>query len=188
VDIPAEATAVHGITTEHAQAHGKPAALVVAELLDTLTDLWAAGVPLVVMNAAYDLTLLDREAARHGLGELTVTGPVIDPMVIDRHVDRWRMGKRTLTDLARHYQVPLGRAHSAREDALAAARVAWRIGHRHPELTELTTSELHAAQEVWHAEHAADFAAYLRRQGKPADDVSPEWPVRSRAADLAGAR
>jgi DNA polymerase-3 subunit epsilon len=178
IPIPEAAAAVHGITTEHAQQHGQDAASVIAEILDALADAWAPTVPLVVMNAPFDLTLLDRESRRHGMGPLRDHGPVIDPLVLDRQTDRWRKGKRTLTDLCRHYDVPLGGAHDAREDALAAARVAWRIASRNMDIWQAHPDELHGWQVEWAAAQAADFAAYLRRQGKPAGDVSGEWPLR----------
>lgn len=38
VDIPAEATAVHGITTEHARSHGVKASYAVAEIREALSD------------------------------------------------------------------------------------------------------------------------------------------------------
>jgi DNA polymerase-3 subunit epsilon len=59
--------------------------------------------------------------------------------------------------------------------------VAWRIGCKFPDVAALDLPELHAAQVAWHAERQADFAAYLRRISKPADDVNGEWPLRSRS-------
>jgi DNA polymerase-3 subunit epsilon len=67
VEIPEQASAVHGISTERARAEGRPAAEVVAEIVAAVRAVFARGVPLVVYNAPYDLTLLDREARRHGV-------------------------------------------------------------------------------------------------------------------------
>ena len=59
VEIPEQASAVHGITTERARTEGRPAADVVAEIIAAIRAVFARGVPLVVYNAPYDLTLLD---------------------------------------------------------------------------------------------------------------------------------
>jgi len=52
----------------------------------------------VAFNGSYDLTVLDRELGRHLSSDLTVTGPVVDPHIIDRALDR-RRGKRTLEEI-----------------------------------------------------------------------------------------
>jgi DNA polymerase-3 subunit epsilon len=186
VEIPEGATAVHGITTERARAEGVDPAVAVREITDALTDAWSSGLPVVAFNAAYDLTVLDREIARHHDTTFTVAGPVIDPYVIDREVDKYRKGSRTLTAQAEHYRVSLDGAHDATADAVCAARLVWRIGCMFPAVAGLSLPDLHAAQAGWHAARQADFAAYLKRVGKPADDVCGEWAMRSRT--LAGAR
>lgn len=182
IEIPAEATAVHGITTEHAQEHGIAPALAAAAITAELRSAWTAGVPVVIMNASFDLTIMDRELRRHmdlSLGEI---GPVIDPMVMDRALDKWRKGKRTLTDLCLHYQVKLDGAHTAAGDCLAAARVAWRMAQIFPQIGEMSLDELFTQQQEWRSEWAADFVQYLQKQGKDASDVSGEWPMREVAA------
>ncbi|MGV9779790.1 exonuclease domain-containing protein, partial [Streptosporangium sp. NPDC003464] len=67
IEIPDSATAVHGITTEHAAEHGQDPAHVAEALANTLMARVFDGVPIVGFNLAYDLTLLDRETRRHGL-------------------------------------------------------------------------------------------------------------------------
>ena len=57
--------------------------------------------------------------------------PVIDPLVIDKAVDRYRKGKRTLEAAAAFYGVPLDDAHDAGADAIAAGRVAQAIAREH---------------------------------------------------------
>ena len=64
VEIPAEATAVHGITTEHARAHGTPAPDAIAQIRQALVDELYAGHPLVIFNAPFDTTMVDRECRR----------------------------------------------------------------------------------------------------------------------------
>ncbi|MEU8760698.1 3'-5' exonuclease [Streptomyces sp. NPDC048659] len=175
IDIPEGAASVHGITTDTARTKGRPAAEVVADVLAALGQVVAAGIPVVAMNARYDLTLLDREAARYGLAALPA-GPVIDPLVLDKHVDRYRRGKRNLTALCEHYRVELGAAHTSSADAVAACRVAWRIGHTRPQLAAMPLDELHTAQVGWAAEQAASLQAHLRKTD-PAAYCAPEWPL-----------
>ncbi|MEE1814256.1 3'-5' exonuclease [Streptomyces sp. SP18ES09] len=175
IEIPEGAAKVHGITTERARAEGKPAAEVVADVLAALGQVIASGVPIVAMNARYDLTLLDREAARYGLPPLPA-GPIIDPLVLDKQVDRYRRGKRTLTALCEHYDVPLGAAHTSDADAIAACRVAWRIGATRPAVAALSLEELHTAQVGWAAEQAASLQAHLRKT-TPDAYCAPEWPL-----------
>ncbi|MFD3717222.1 3'-5' exonuclease [Streptomyces sp. NPDC058674] len=176
IAIPEQASNVHGITTARAQAEGKPAAEVVADVLAALGQVIAAGVPVVAMNARYDLTLLDREARRYGLAPLPAGFPVIDPYVIDKHVDRYRKGGRKLTDLCAHYGVPIGDAHTADADAVAACRVAWRIGSSRPEMAALPLATLHDQQQAWAAEQAAGLQEYFRRKD-PKAVVRGEWPL-----------
>lgn len=177
IDIPDGATAVHGITTEHAQKNGAPAALAVGEIAAELATAWNNGLPVVVYNAVYDLTLLDRELRRHHGRELA-PGVVIDPLVIDKQVDRFRRGSRKLIDTARHYRITLTAedAHGATADALAAARVAWKLARVYPELAEMDVRDLHAKQVAWRAEQCASFEEYLRKQGST-EVVNPEWPM-----------
>ncbi|GAB3213695.1 3'-5' exonuclease [Marinactinospora endophytica] len=180
VEIPQEATAIHGITTDHARAHGRPAAEVIGEILAALTEVAARGVPLVVYNAPYDLTLLEREARRHGHPSDVLTGGtlrVIDPLVIDKHLDRFRRGSRRLADVCAHHGVAFdGQAHGAPADALAAARLAWRLAADNEELATRALEDLHTAQADWRAEQAASFEAYLRRRD-PDALVERNWPL-----------
>jgi DNA polymerase-3 subunit epsilon len=182
VDIPAGATAVHGITTEHAQAEGRIPSEAVEEIITALATRLQEGVPIVAFNARFDLTILDREAHRHGLRPLLdrVGGPegmlVVDPYVLDKHFDRFRRGKRTLGATCEHYRVTLDEAHAANADALAAARVAFRLGANVTELHDIDLRVLHRAQISWAAEQAASLEAYFKQQGRN-EHVEGAWPI-----------
>ncbi|MEW1656010.1 MULTISPECIES: exonuclease domain-containing protein [unclassified Streptomyces] len=182
VPIPDEAAEIHGISTAHVQAHGRPPASAIEEITEALAEAFRADIPLVVMNARYDLSLLDRECRRHGLPTLTERlghppAPVIDPLVLDKHVDRYRKGRRALQALCGHYGVPLDGAHEAGADAAAAAGVARRIGEKYPAVALPSPRDLHTLQEQAAAEQAASFQAYLRRSGNPEAIVEPAWPL-----------
>ncbi|MEV5854711.1 exonuclease domain-containing protein [Streptomyces anulatus] len=174
-EIPAGAAAVHGISTEKARTEGVDLRLAVEEILGALTQAILSGIPVVAMNARYDLTLLDREARRYGFTPLA-DAFVIDPYVIDKQVDQYRSGKRTLTALCQHYDVRLDAAHSADADAVAACRVAWRQATRYPQLAAMTLDELHAAQVGWAAEQAASLQEHFRKKD-PAAVVEGAWPL-----------
>ncbi|MCP2257567.1 DNA polymerase-3 subunit epsilon [Streptoalloteichus tenebrarius] len=189
VEIPAEASAIHGISTEHARQHGRDAATVVAEIADALTEVWSPRVPLCVFNARFDLSLLTAELWRHHRRPFPVAGPVVDPMCLDRHLDRYRKGKRHLEALCEHYQVRLDHAHTSAGDALACARLAWRLAKRFPtEVGQVPLAELHERQGVWHAQQARGFADYLDRLAARASDPAEAAKLRSRAeGERAGA-
>ncbi|MGW6416352.1 exonuclease domain-containing protein [Streptomyces sp. NPDC055055] len=182
VEIPEEATGVHGVTTEHACAYGRPAAAVVEEITTALALAVTAGQPIVAMNAQFDLTMLDREARRYGVVPLTerVTPAVLDPRVLDKRVDRYRKGGRTLTDLCSHYVVQLDNAHSSEADATAACAVVWKIANRHRWIQQTRLLDLHAAQVEWAREQNAGLRDYFARTaGKEewAAGVRLEWPL-----------
>jgi DNA polymerase III subunit epsilon len=178
VEIPEGASAVHGITTERARAEGRPAAEVVGEVLATLQVYVDAGIPLTVYNAPYDLSLLHHEARRHRLAPLHEPLPVVDPLVIDKALDRYRRGKRTLTVTAEHYGVALDAAHEASSDAIAAGRVAQAIARRFPAELGVSAARLHSMQIAWRAEQAADFQSYMRRVRDPEFVCDTGWPLR----------
>jgi DNA polymerase-3 subunit epsilon len=179
VEIPVQASAVHGISTERARAEGRPAAEVVAEIIATLSALFARGMAVTIYNASYDLSLLHHEALRYNLDPLIEPAPIIDPLVLDRVVDRYRKGKRTLEAAAVVYGVELTDAHDASADAVAAGRVAQAMARKHPEQLGIESALLHAQQIAWSQEQALSFQDYMRRTHNPDFSSSGMWPVRT---------
>lgn len=182
-EIPTAASDIHGVTTEHARAHGRPAKQVVEEIADAIAgELDAGRAALIVMNAPFDLPLLDAECARHGVPTVTdrigrPIGPVVDPLVLDRAADKYRKGKRNLETLAAHYKVPLSEAHQADADALAALGVARAIGEKYEDL-QVPARVLHGWQIKMHERWAANYQGFLRHSGKPKATVDGSWPLR----------
>ncbi|MEU0739594.1 3'-5' exonuclease [Streptomyces sp. NPDC006134] len=183
VPVPEAATAVHGLTEEHLQRNGRWPSPVMYEIAQTLAEQAGAGRPLVVMNAPFDLTLLDRELRRHRASPLSrwferTPLHVLDPRVLDKHLDRYRKGRRTLTDLCAHYGVPLEGAHDAAADAQAALEVVRAVGRRFASrLERLSPAELHTLQAVWHAAQARGLQAWFAMNGTE-EPVDPAWPLR----------
>ncbi|WP_307821438.1 exonuclease domain-containing protein [Subtercola lobariae] len=177
IPIPEQASAVHGVSTERAVAEGRVAADVIAEIVDALTAALDDGLSLVIYNAPYDLTLLDREARRYGIIPLREPLPVVDPLVIDKALDRYRKGKRTLEAAALHYEVELLDAHDAGADAIAAGRVAQSLARRYEAELDITQHQLHHAQVAWAREQAASFEDYMRRTKDPTFTARAGWPI-----------
>lgn len=183
VPVPADATEVHGLTDGHLQRNGRWPAPAMEEIARALAEQCAAARPLVVMNAPFDLTILDRELRRHrasSLGRYLENVPlcVLDPRVLDKHLDRYRKGRRTLGDLCAQYEVVLDEAHDAAADATAALEVVRAVGRRFSSRTErLSPAELHTLQAVWHAAQARGLQAWFARSGTP-EAVDPAWPLR----------
>lgn len=182
IPIPAEATEVHRITDGMVRSDGVAASRAVEEITAFLAEALGEGVPVVAFNGRFDLTILDREARRHEIPPLIdrVGGSdgllVIDPYVLDKQVNRFRKGRRNLTLLCEAYNVPLDSAHSADADALAAARLAWRMGKTYPELGDADVFELHEQQIGWAQEQADSLQRYFSEQGRQ-ERVEGAWPV-----------
>lgn len=178
VEIPIQASNVHGITTAHALEHGTDAAAGVAGIVAALRAHLGRGLPLVAYNAPYDLTLLNRESIRHEVAPLLAPSPVVDPLVIDKAVDRYRKGKRTLAVTSAFYGVLLEDAHDSGADAIAAGRVAQAIARAHASALPATAPELHALQVGWCRQQADSFQDYMRRERDPKFVAAGGWPER----------
>jgi len=177
VPIPPGATRVHGITDEQVQAEGLPPVAALTEVAAALRSAVDAGVPVVAFRAGFDCTLLSYELERHGIEQPDwARMAVVDPSVLDKRVDRYRRGKRTLGVTAAHYGVPHAEAHSAAGDAIATVGLARAIGSMYPEVGGITAQDLHAAQVLWHAEDAASLEAYFRKKGRD-EVVERRWPL-----------
>jgi DNA polymerase-3 subunit epsilon len=180
IDIPEAAAKIHGFTTERARLEGRCAADCLDEIRRDLTAAWAHGEPVVIFNAPYDLTVLRAELARHGLPDIEI-GPVVDPLVLDKQLDRYRKGSRKLEAICNFRSVKHDGAHDSTADAVAAARLAYRLGSLYEEIGAFSPHDLHQLQIGWYAEQARGLAAYFAKQGKT-ETVNTEWPVRALCA------
>lgn len=183
--IPADATAIHGIASERANEHGMERRTAIEQITGTLAALMATETPVVAFNGAFDFTVLEREAERVGVPGLATLlgrpiGPVVDPHVLDKQVDRFRKGKRTLGVTCEHYGIDLGNAHDSTADALGAARLAYVIARRFPEIGDMEPGQLHRAQVDWRREQSASLQAY-KRKTDPDAVVNGDWPIQGGA-------
>ena len=132
---------------------------------------------MVAYNASYDFTILDREAKRYGIPPLDRPRPIVDPLIIDRQLDKYRKGARNLQSNAALYGVTLDNAHDASADAVAAGRVAQAIAARYRESLDMPALDLHVLQEEWALEQAASYRRYRESIGKPMYEDNDAWPV-----------
>lgn len=179
--IPAEATAVHGITSERASAEGMALSSAVRLVAGVLLAASRRGIPVVGMNLNYDLTMVDRCYRREtgrGLVDDGFCGPVLDALVLDRHFDRFRPGPRRLVDLCWHYGVPMEQAHDAVADAGAALDVLWAMCDRFEGLPATALDVLHLSQIRWYRSWAVSYSQWRIRNGLPAlGECDRTWPI-----------
>ena len=84
--------------------------------------------------------------------------------------------------MCEHYNVRIDNAHEATSDALASARIAWRLTQLHPEeLVRTDLDELMVNQAVWHKEHSESLAKYFASKGRDTSGIDTGWPLHSQA-------
>jgi DNA polymerase-3 subunit epsilon len=227
IPVPDEAAAVHGWTTDRIaekvarpgwavrsmiDSTGKPVATritaeaAVFEIAAQVAGAMGRDEALVVHNAAYDLTLLEAENARHGVPIIGtrphgITG-VVDPMVIEKQFDPYRKvnyadeqgcrkGKhqcsppcgskdKRLESLCAHYGIRFGAAagaHDAADDAIAAARLARKLMEVWPGTARLKLDTLHEHQVDWRRTQADGLRSYFDKNGIEHDGVDGGWPT-----------
>ena len=170
IEIPQAATDVHGVTNEMASKGMDPVEFL--EILFYVLHDWAE-YPIVVMNANYDLSLINAELERYGYTAFDWTKrQIIDPLVIDRGNDRYRKGSRKLVNLAEHYGVDVdeSKAHDAAYDCYLAVGVAVEQIKRYGE----SSNEQQAA---WFESWRSNFEQWLQRTN-PEATVDRGWPTR----------
>lgn len=170
-EIPAGAAAIHGVSTAHAVAHGRPHDEVVAEVVEALRYSWAHGYTVVAFNAAYDLTVLATQYPG-----FTVDGPVIDPYVVDKTFSR-RRGPRKLVNVAEFYGLDTtsGVAHTSAFDTVLASQLAVKVAEKYP---LPGPGDINAAQSEWYRDMQSSLADYFSRTGKVLDTpVNTQWPI-----------
>lgn len=204
--IPDGASAIHGFSTERAEAEGTDPAEAINLIAGELVMAMIRDIPVVAYNAVYDMTCLARALDFHGLPSLEerLDGRpmlILCPLIIDKACDKFRRGSRRLLDTAKHYSIDLAEAdaHDSTADALTAARIAWRISQLatqpkvrvafgcKPEVAEkyaalgpLSIHDLQQWQKDQAAAQAKSLKAYFTKAGKASEaaSVRPDWPVR----------
>lgn len=177
VPIPEEASNVHGLTEEYLAKNGMHPEDAFTEIRKVFLS--HLSLTHVAFNMNFDLSILDAEFKRHLAVEnfgafMRDSVRLIDGIVIDRHHDKYRKGRRTLEAQAKHYGVPFNpdEAHDAGYDVAVTAKVTVKI----LEKFGMPTNE---EQSVCYAEWARGLQEYLRRSD-PEAVVDGDWPVRTK--------
>lgn len=174
--IPPEAAQVHGVTTEEATTKGEIPATALAHISNALQYALQTKTAVCAFNARFDLTMIHTELERHQVPIPPMSSLlVVDPLIVDRQVDKYRRGRRTLEVVAKHYGIKLDNAHTADADALAAGLTAQEILTAHPDLLADGLGQLHENQIRWATDQAASLQAHFRKTN-PEANIETRWP------------
>lgn len=189
IEIPDEAAAVHGISTEKARKDGRHPKETLEEIAGLLADNLSRNIPVVAFNLSYDWTVLDSELKRWNLRTINervghqVYG-LIDPYVIDKEVDKYRKGSRKLNAVAEHYGITeIENWHDSDADALAAVLITEKLFDKYPYLSAMGAEKLYGSQQMWRSRQCASLQEYFRNPVKSGDKHNPEaivigdWPI-----------
>lgn len=178
VEVPEEASNVHGFTTEYLRENGQHPFTAFSEAVDVFTA--HANLIWVAYNLGFDMSVMNSELERYGhtafwyshyvLKEWDVA--LFDPLVVDRAKDKYRKGKRKLENVAAHYSVPFNpdEAHKADYDVKVTAKVAAAVAKQYGIPSNAEQAEMYKA---W----AENFESYLRRTD-PDAVVDSDWPLK----------
>lgn len=191
IEIPEGASEVHGMTTEWVRENGrKDVKEAIDEISKKLWEFATSGHIVVGYNASFDLSILESEVKRHipGADELSIKYDsqvrFLDPIVIDRAVDKFRKGSRKLVDVAKHYGVEVDedKLHDASEDVRITEQLlplvlnkAWSklADERQGKTPDEFITFLQEKQKEWKSHWAEGLTEYFARQGKLEEDGSP---------------
>jgi len=179
VPIPPQASAIHGLTIEKLIKLGATKSWdAIPCIMETIKRrALFRNYPLVIYNVSYDWTVLLAECARlPGFLPEGKNPMFLDPLVIDRELDKCRKGSRKLEETARFYKVELNSAHGAQADAKAALGVMGALINAYPELKEHKLADLQLLQAEWYEEWKDQLNEYWERKGR-ADRITGSWPT-----------
>ncbi len=181
VPIPPETTEIHGIDDQIARERGQDPKVALDAIAGRLATALRAPMPVVAFNTAYDWSVLHYELLRHGLPTMAerIGGEpytLLDALVLDRKVDKYRKGSRKLKAVAAHYGARLENWHEAEADAIAALEIADEIYRRHTRLNDYSPQRLFLAQQAWREEQERGRQAHFRKTD-PEAYCAPEWPL-----------
>lgn len=158
IPIPAEATAVHGITDAAVRTAQSFADVGVslAEFMDAAGPMLCAA-----FNAKFDRAFIAAEYLRHHQvvpAWCAESTRWLDPYVFARRYLKYEKGSKKLGDCARLLKVEAGEAHSALGDCMTAQRITYRL------------RQLGVIPDAWEGEQklieAEDRLDYLKRKAK----------------------
>lgn len=184
IDIPEGASDIHGITTEMARENGMDYVTGLQEIADAFEFVIYHGIVLTAYNGSFDITLLRNQFDHHNIRfnrDLWGQFYMIDPLVMDKAIDRFRKGKRTLGVVASLNGYSLEDAHEATADVLATIHVARKIIKKYVDhhisrgATMHTLDNIMAHQCVDYHSQAEGLEQYFRKTD-PDVVINKSWP------------
>ena len=187
VEIPKEASDVHGMTTEWVRENGrKDVREALEEIHRTLTKYVVWDYLVCGYNHAFDLSILEAEITRHGpeyAWYFPGEAEFLDPAIFSRKFDKFKKGGHQLITVAKRngIEVEEDRLHAADYDVEVTEKLvkvflnrAWK------ELASLrqglTPDEFITKLQEWQATEKAEWAdgltQYFESQGKREEDGS----------------
>lgn len=170
VPMPPGASAVNGLTDAYLEEHGEQPAVALDEIACELADAMGRGIPAVGFNVSFDFGILENELMRYQLptirqrlgGKLV---PIIDPLVLDRALDRYRKGKRKLASVCEAYKLGTDcDFHQADSDVAATLDLLEAIIRRFPQLQQMDLTQLHEFQVESYRVWAENFNAFMSQK------------------------
>lgn len=185
MEIPTEASDVHGISTETAREHGMDYKEGLQKIADTLSYTIQSGIPLTAYNGAFDATLLRVEFLRVGVDfddNLWNNMILLDPLIWDKYLDPWRKGKRTLSVVTELHGYYLSNAHDAASDVFGTIHLCRKLlpklirkvenQFNHP---VSSYADLMQIQSALFRKQATSLEEYFQRT-KPETVINKSWP------------
>lgn len=191
VEVPKEASDVHGMTTEWLQKNGRTdVATAIEEIVHELSEYGHYGFIICGYNHAFDLAMLEAEAKRYspGVQALRVKDWLpkyrfIDPAIFSRVFDKYVKGGHKLITVAQRngIEVEEDRLHAADYDVEVTEKLVKILLNRAwQELADLrlglSPDEFVTALQKWQADEKRKWAEhttkYFESTGKTNDDGS----------------
>lgn len=191
VEVPKEASDVHGMTTEWVRENGRTdVATAIEEIVHELSEYGHYGFVICGYNHAFDLAMLEAEAKRYNPGvqnlrikDWVPTYRFIDPAIFSRVFDKYVKGGHQLITVAKRngIEVEEDRLHAADYDVEVTEKLVKiflnRAWNELPELREgKTPDEFVTALQKWQADEKKKWAEhttdYFESTGRTNDDGS----------------
>lgn len=165
VEIPDEASKIHGITTAMVST-APPFVAMLPQLMRFCRDAYP-----VAYNAPFDKKMLMSELSRlsvrvHRIPHVPALDPDLrwfDPLDWVRHIDRFVKGGNKLPQVCQRYGITLQQAHDACFDAVAAGHILW---HLRTEIGDMTMTEMLRQQQLHADAFDRRMAAWRARQDR----------------------
>lgn len=185
IEIPEGASDVHGITTEYAREHGMDYRTGLQEIANALWFTIKSGITLTAYNGSFDITLVRNQIEHHGIEfdeSMWYTFQMIDPLVMDKVIDPFRRGKRTLGVVAGLYGYNLEDAHEATADVLATLFLARKMLPKYvDDISERLVEDVEDMNTVMafqcedYRKSAESLEKYFRKSD-PTKTINKSWP------------